>query len=278
LLPEVEAVESSRAATVSRRERSDMAVRPVAPAVADEELQLKKRARRRLVGAVVLVLLVVVVLPWILEDEPRPIDPNVPIQIPPLDSAEDKFPTASAGSERPPAPAGNSGFAGSAPGPAAGEPAEQAPVEKPTSRNPASEKAPQSTAEAAPDAAERPEMPSGSVPPALTPGTARSGDTRVERKTAAGAVPAQEAASRAGKKYVVRVGAFADSGNARQVMDKLRAARIPAYTEPVQTAGGTSIRVRAGPYATQDAAEKARQKLVAMKLGGGDFKIVRQGE
>jgi len=50
--------------------------------VSDEELQLKKRARRRLVGAIVLVTAVAVVLPMILESEPKPASQNITIQIP----------------------------------------------------------------------------------------------------------------------------------------------------------------------------------------------------
>ncbi len=50
--------------------------------VSDEELQLKKRARRRLVGAIVLVTVVAVVLPMILDSEPKPVSQNINIQIP----------------------------------------------------------------------------------------------------------------------------------------------------------------------------------------------------
>ena len=46
----------------------------MARAISDEELQLKKRARRRLVGAVVLVTAVAVILPMVLDSEPRPVN------------------------------------------------------------------------------------------------------------------------------------------------------------------------------------------------------------
>ena len=46
-----------------------------------DELELKKRARRRLVGAVVLVLLVVTLVPLILDNEPRKISDDVDINI-----------------------------------------------------------------------------------------------------------------------------------------------------------------------------------------------------
>jgi DedD protein len=58
--------------------------------ISDEELQLKKRARRRLVGAIVLVTAVAVILPMVLDSEPRPVTQNVDIQIPSPDAGEFK--------------------------------------------------------------------------------------------------------------------------------------------------------------------------------------------
>ena len=56
----------------------------MAKAISSEELQLKKRARRRLVGAVALVLFVIVFLPMMLDNEPRQMSQDVSISIPPL--------------------------------------------------------------------------------------------------------------------------------------------------------------------------------------------------
>jgi DedD protein len=60
----------------------------MAKAISDEELQLKKRARRRLVGAVALVLLIVVFLPMILDSEPKPLNEDIAITIPPIPKPE----------------------------------------------------------------------------------------------------------------------------------------------------------------------------------------------
>ena len=48
----------------------------------------RKRARRRLVGAVVLALAAAVVLPMFLESDPKPLGPDVQIQIPAIDDAK----------------------------------------------------------------------------------------------------------------------------------------------------------------------------------------------
>ena len=72
----------------------------MAKAISDEELQLKKRARRRLVGAIALVLLVVVFLPMFLDSEPKPLNQDIAITIPPLprpDSSSQPATTAPAG-------------------------------------------------------------------------------------------------------------------------------------------------------------------------------------
>src|SRR5947208_10226445 len=51
--------------------------------------ELKRKARRRLVGAVVLALGAAIVLPLLLEKEPRPLGDDVSVRIPPVD--ESKF-------------------------------------------------------------------------------------------------------------------------------------------------------------------------------------------
>jgi DedD protein len=62
--------------------------------------------------------------------------------------------------------------------------------------------------------------------------------------------------------FVVPVGAFASPEG---VIAKLAAAKIPYFTEPLK--GLT--RVRAGPFATREAAEKALEKLRGMGMQPG---------
>ena len=57
-------------------------------AVADDSLELKKRARRRLVGAIALALLAIVVLPMVMDSEPRPASQDVQIRIPSQDGEQ----------------------------------------------------------------------------------------------------------------------------------------------------------------------------------------------
>ena len=53
-----------------------------------DALMLKRRARRRLVGAIALVLLVVIVLPVVLDQEPKPVRHDLTVQIPSQDAGK----------------------------------------------------------------------------------------------------------------------------------------------------------------------------------------------
>lgn len=113
------------------------------------------------------------------------------------------------------------------------------------------------------------------VPKPAPPRTesARS-EPKPEPKPEAGPeTPAPDAAERAraeaalaNAQFIVPVGAYAEPEG---VLAKLKAAKIPHYTEPVATSQGTVTRVRAGPYATRDAAERALKQIRALGLKPG---------
>jgi len=50
--------------------------------------ELRRRARRRLVGAIVLALAAAVVVPMLLESEPKPLGESVAVKIPPVDDGK----------------------------------------------------------------------------------------------------------------------------------------------------------------------------------------------
>lgn len=108
----------------------------------DEQLQLRRRARRRLIGAIALAILVAVILPWVLESEPRPSENEIAIQIPSSEGSPDPgtMPLE-------PAPQKDSGSSG-----AAGEQTERA-AEASGAREPSQAAAPDRTTAQAPAAA-----------------------------------------------------------------------------------------------------------------------------
>lgn len=201
-------------------------------AESEEALQLKRRARRRLVGAIALVTFVVIVLPLILDKEPGPAGPPLSVQIPSQEAGG--FNTRIV----PPAPA---------------VPAATVPEKK---------------AEIVPAKAEPPST--NAVPPApkaesAAPKAEAAGETVKVPKTEE--LRAQAALS--DQAWVVALDAFSDEKNVRQLRTKLSAVGVKSYTESVKTSKGELTRVRAGPFASKEAAEKARAKLVAMGLKPG---------
>ena len=85
----------------------------------------------------------------------------------------------------------------------------------------------------------------------------------------AGGNAEQAQAATHGDEWVVVLDAFSDVKNVKQLRTKLSAAGVKSYTEAVQTSKGELTRVRAGPFDSKEAAEKARAKLVAMGLKPG---------
>ena len=99
------------------------------------------------------------------------------------------------------------------------------------------------------------ETPFAPKPPAKKP-------EPVAEKKAEPPPPAVKAPA-AKEEYVIQVGAFA---NPQAVIAKLKSAKVPYYTEVAQ---GKLTRVRAGPFASREAAEKALQQLKSLGLEPG---------
>jgi len=207
---------------------------------------LKRRGRRRLVGAVALVLAAVIVLPMVFDSEPKGSAPPVSVRIP---GEDDTAFTPKVTPKIPAAPEQKS--VEKAPEKAVEKVAEKA-VEK------AAEKAAEKAVEKAPEpVAQKPEpkievtVTKGTVKPAATPD--------IEQKRA------EEALS--GEQFMVPAGAYVDPTG---IVEKLKEAKIPYYTEPIATKNGTVTRVRAGPFASRETAEKALQQLKGLGLKPGN--------
>ena len=199
------------------------------------ELELKRRGRRRLIGALTLGLLAIVFLPMIFDSEPKknPIGTQeIAIQVPPKEglaplTAPVMAPTASTA------------------------------VQTAT----ATTKIPATTVPVAP-----PETVQGlKLETKVAP--------RVETKPAPVATPAAKSGSAAAVKsgFVIQIGAFKDAANAQQIATQMKAAKLPVFTDSVATSGGSVTRVRVGPFASR---QKADSALAEVKLAGADGKIV----
>jgi cell division septation protein DedD len=61
--------------------------------------------------------------------------------------------------------------------------------------------------------------------------------------------------------FVVQVGAFRDAGEAEALRDRVRAAGMGAFTEPVQTEQGTLTRVLVGPAFDRAEADRLKAQV-----------------
>jgi DedD protein len=177
---------------------------------------LKRRGRRRLVGAVALVLAAVIVLPMVFEPEPRKSAPPVSVRIP----GENEAPFKPKAVPKPPEKKAEEKKAE-----AKAEPPPPPPVEKKVA---VAKPAPAKPAAPKPAPSER----------------------------------ARAEAALAGAEYVFQVGVYADPTNA---IETLKAAKLNYSTEKVNNL----TRVRAGPFATKEAAEKARERVKGLGLEPG---------
>jgi len=236
----------------------------------DPVLPEKKRARRRLVGAVALALAVAVGLPMLLDSEPKSLSSDIAIQIPSKDKA--------------------------APLPAPSEPVVAAPTRvaaadaldqreqiveaPPKSAAPAS---PAPVVVAAPAVAEV-TLPGVKDAPKPEPKTAKAEAKPAEKPAAKPplkddrtAVAANDDAralailegkpNNDSQKYVLQVAAFASQDKVSELQGKLKDNGIKSFTQKGTAGDKNVIRVRVGPFSREEA-EKMRARLDKLGLSG----------
>jgi DedD protein len=220
--------------------RSSTAIESDAIGRAEPAAALRARARRRFIGAAALLLTVAIVVPMLLDPEPRPVPDSIAIDIP-----SEKTPFTPRLS-LPPVPA----------------PAE--PVPEPAPHAAAPPGAPTAVASAPRSSAD--------VGKAIEPRKATTVDKTEEQRARAllegkkpGAPATMVAASGA---FAVQAAATASEAAALELAERLRKAGFTPYTEKVETKDGPRHRVRVGPYATRDEAERSRARLKALGIGG----------
>jgi DedD protein len=199
----------------------------MAKELTDDELNLRRKARRRLIGASALTLAVVVILPMVLESEPRPAGQDIDLRIPNPDKVGEFVPGVSV-SEVAEAMPQSAVISASAAAP---------------SSAPAAISAPAATVAAATEITR----------PAVN-GTNPAKSNGAQPAKAEEAKPTDKKAD-AG--YAAQVGAYSNAATAKQELEKLKKWGFKAYTEKA----GDKIRVRVGPYAERSKAEKVVKLL-----------------
>lgn len=213
--------------------------------ISEEELLLRKRARRRLVGAIALVIVAIIILPMIFDEEPEVSQHEIAIRLP---------------SEAP----------RSEPAPSL-QTYEDLPVDDITdeirdewSSDELAEPLPfESEASSQMDvySVDKLEKQNGIPVPAVKP---------QKNIAAIGAEPIHKdrAPVSSVEKFVVQLGAFSDHSKARNQQQNLVSRGIKAYTETLVTNNKEMMRVRVGPFSTRSAAEQELVKLRQLGLDG----------
>lgn len=203
----------------------------------DAQLELKKRARRRLVGAVALAVLAAVVLPMVMDQAPKqqPVQ-DIQIRIPAQDAGAFTsriLPVKPGATPTPLPPA-------AAPETRPAEPAK-------------SEVSPPNTA------ASKPAEPKAAV----------QADNKLPTKNPEAAKAKSVPAADSGEQWVVQLGAYRDQANVRNLTAKLKQQGYNFYTEVLSSPDGSSkTRVRAGPFLSKEAAEAARERIKRIGVDG----------
>lgn len=228
---------------------------------ADDVQLLRLRARRRLIGAAVLVAAGVVGFPLIFETQPRPIPVDLPIDIPRKESAPPlAVPTREPLSQAEPtlAPAPQVAQAASAEVPAEPKVADR-PASKPAEK-PAEKPADRAASKPVEKPADKPVKPADK--PADKPKPASDG------ARAQALLEGKEPAAASAARYIVQVGAFSENKAAQDVRAKVEKLGLKTYAQAVDTADGRRVRVRLGPFASRDEAERAAAKLKSAGMPG----------
>ncbi|MEQ1602710.1 MAG: sporulation protein [Methylophilaceae bacterium] len=209
----------------------------------EQELQFKKRARRRLVGAIALVILIVTVLPMLLHDRTnKPQLQEIAITIPSQD-AEDfnsKITPVAQGVASVPVQADRL----------------DSPIEQTHTTSDLSIKD-------KPDSAEKT---SGPRPLALTVDKPMIDNQTIQTKDLE-KKPVKIEANKQGM-FLVQIGVFSDPANVKQLQLKLQEQGYKSHTEKLVTAKGEKIRLRLGSFASRTDAENALAEISKIGLSG----------
>ena len=250
------------------RKKDPTAGTSASQAPADAVLQARTRARQRLIGAAVLVVIGVIGFPLVFETQPRPIPVDIPIVIPRKDGAP---PLAMPPARVPAAAAQNAPAEASAP--ALKSPPDDVITETREQAGKDVATVPAARAPSAPVVAEKAASKAAAKPPPAEPAPKAVAETRPAAKAddagrAKALLEGTQPSAAAGGRFVLQVGAFADASAARETRLKVEKLGLKTYTQVAETPAGSRIRVRVGPFASREEADKALAKARGVGLSG----------
>jgi DedD protein len=264
---------------------------------ADLELQFKKRARRRLVGAIALVLVMLVVLPMVLDDHehgapqqavtisipsqnaefttqaPLKAPEPAPVQAAPSTVVENPVNEAPVVDE--PSKQEVKAINNSATSPVVKEASEKKPSEakKPVDTKKSEEIKKAEQAKKTDDKKDKPAV--ESIDKTAIDKTVKAKPNTTDKVNTSSDKPTVEAKNTdakvsedSGKPYYLQIGVFSESVNVTQLQKKLSELKLKAYTEKISTDKGDKTRLRVGPFESKDQADHAAEKVKTIGLSG----------
>ncbi len=238
----------------------------------DPMLPEKKRARRRLIGATALVLAAVIGLPMVFDSEPKPLSDDIEIQIPSRDKTE---PAASRPMPLPPDAAPDESKADApvdlpAVKPSASKPAPDAAVKAPsTDEKKSSGTEKKLVAEEKKPAADEKKPASTEKKPVVDDKKSAAPKTAAKAESTVAAVRPSDKPADAGKgRFIIQVAAVSSHAKAEDLQNRLKKAGIKSYSQKVSTKDGERYRIRVGPFASREEADRIRGRLALLGLSG----------
>ncbi len=220
---------TSRGLSITGNKLKAGEIQSMAKEQAEDELNLRRKARRRLIGAFALTLAVVVILPMVLESEPKPSGKDIDLRIPAPDKVGEFVPRV---------------------------PVSEAPAAPPTAASQVvTTTIPLATPQVAAPTPAQDEKKALVVPAqdVLPSKTTERKPSEANKSTETGS----EANSANAEGFVAQVGAYSNSSTAKRELKKLKKWGFKAYIEK----SGDKIRVRVGPYTDREKAEKVVRLL-----------------
>lgn len=212
----------------------------------EQELILKKRARRRLVGAIALVLLMIIILPQVLQDrallaQQEPIKITMPVVTYPV--SQEPLSEEAAGDEQRNTVAIVSD--------------DKVPEFKEPVTEPIAIKTPENKPTKNVDNKNQ-----------MTAATAPQAEKKVAVKIPEASKAPSQVAIKPQESFTVQVGVYSDIDNVKRLQEQLKQAGFSTHTEKVKTPKGDSLRLKAGNFNSREDAVAALAKIKAIGLSG----------
>jgi DedD protein len=212
----------------------------------EQELTLKKRARRRLVGAIALVLLMVIILPQVLQDrallaQQEPIKITMPVDTNPVNQQpvlQEKAVVEPPNSVELVSDDKAQDFIEPVTEPIVVKKTESTPVKEVDNKN-------QTNTAIAPQA-----------------------EKKLAEKTPEASKVQTQVAIKPQESFTVQVGVYSDVDNVKRLQEQLKQAGFSTRTEKVKTPKGDSLRLKAGNFNSREDAVAALTRIKAIGLSG----------